>query len=263
MNSMKQYLYIPVCLSLYATFVVAQEPQLASPPRKTISGDVTSSETTVTGARIGRTVANKASQATSVENFMTPTPGRIAKFDNVGFLINSVIAEDASGRIGIGTTTPGSKLTVAGRIETLEGGIKFQDGTVQTTSAAGALFQVNHNSTLVGNGTTASPLGVNIPALGLLNAVAHNATLAGNGTRASPLGLAIPLSLSGSSSNSSLLEIVNVTGNSLLAVGGTTSDGFARTGINAIGGDGDSGPGGTGIIVSGGISLKRIRWRRH
>jgi len=39
-----------------------------------------------------------------------------------------------SGNVGIGTTSPGQKLTVAGVIESTSGGIKFPDGTVQTTA---------------------------------------------------------------------------------------------------------------------------------
>ena len=40
----------------------------------------------------------------------------------------------ADGNVGIGTTTTPSKLTVGGVIESTAGGIKFPDGTVQTTS---------------------------------------------------------------------------------------------------------------------------------
>lgn len=36
--------------------------------------------------------------------------------------------------VGIGTTNPGEKLTVAGTIESTSGGIKFPDGTIQTTA---------------------------------------------------------------------------------------------------------------------------------
>ncbi len=49
------------------------------------------------------------------------------------------------GKVGIGTINPGSPLTVAGVIETTSGGIKFPDGTVQTTAANG------------GDGATADP----------------------------------------------------------------------------------------------------------
>ncbi|MCK5584237.1 MAG: hypothetical protein KAI33_10610, partial [Elusimicrobiales bacterium] len=41
---------------------------------------------------------------------------------------------DASGNVGIGTTGPGQKLTVAGTIESTSGGIKFPDATTQVTS---------------------------------------------------------------------------------------------------------------------------------
>lgn len=38
------------------------------------------------------------------------------------------------GQVGIGTASPGEKLSVAGIIETLSGGIKFPDKTIQTTA---------------------------------------------------------------------------------------------------------------------------------
>lgn len=38
-------------------------------------------------------------------------------------------------KLGIGTTTPGSLLTVAGTIESTSGGVKFPDGSVQTSAA--------------------------------------------------------------------------------------------------------------------------------
>jgi hypothetical protein len=37
--------------------------------------------------------------------------------------------------VGIGTATPGQKLSVAGIVESTSGGFKFPDGTIQTTTA--------------------------------------------------------------------------------------------------------------------------------
>lgn len=43
---------------------------------------------------------------------------------------------DASGNVGIANTSPGSKLTVSGTIESTTGGIKFPDGSIQTSAGA-------------------------------------------------------------------------------------------------------------------------------
>jgi hypothetical protein len=43
-----------------------------------------------------------------------------------------------SGNVGIGTTSPGQKLSVAGTIESTSGGFKFPDGTAQTTKGLGS-----------------------------------------------------------------------------------------------------------------------------
>ena len=43
-----------------------------------------------------------------------------------------------SGNVGIGTTSPGSKLTVVGQIESTATGFKFPDGTIQASAATGA-----------------------------------------------------------------------------------------------------------------------------
>jgi hypothetical protein len=44
----------------------------------------------------------------------------------------------ANGNVGVGTSQPGEKFSVAGVIETQQGGIKFPDGTVQTSAATAA-----------------------------------------------------------------------------------------------------------------------------
>ena len=90
------------------------------------------------------------------------TPGKLPKFKSPTTLGDSVIMEDKDGRVGIGTALPASRLTVQGAVEAL-GGFKFPDGTVQTSSAAGALSKIAHDATLAGDGTAASPLAVAAP----------------------------------------------------------------------------------------------------
>jgi hypothetical protein len=134
------------------------------------------------------------------------TPGRLSKWTGVDgansfSLGNSNIFEDKFGKVGIGTTTPTSPLTVQGMIETTLGGYKFPDGTVQNSafnpgqvvrSLNGLTGEVqlagSQNITITKSGNT-----LTVAAPNALTAVAHDATLTGNGTPASPLGVASPL----------------------------------------------------------------------
>jgi hypothetical protein len=68
-------------------------------------------------------------------------------------VINAINVPRSTGNVGIGTTSPGQKLTVAGTIETTSGGVKYPDGTTQTT---GALEKVDVFST-VGSTTWTKP----------------------------------------------------------------------------------------------------------
>ncbi len=100
-----------------------------------------------------------------------PAPSAVSGSGTVGQLVkwtgvqgsttytlgDSLIFEDKFGKVGIGTKTPTSPLTVQGMIETTLGGMKFPDGTVQTTAALSSIF---HDTSLKGNGTAGSPLGV-------------------------------------------------------------------------------------------------------
>jgi len=47
---------------------------------------------------------------------------------------------DSSGNVGIGTASPGQKLTVAGTVESTSGGFKFPDGTTQSSAASGGVL---------------------------------------------------------------------------------------------------------------------------
>ena len=161
------------------------------------------------------------------------TPGKVTKWSGISgsstYVVgDSVILEDKFGNIGIGAALPTSKLTVAGMIQSLSGGITFPDGTIQTTSATGALFSIPHDSTLMGNGTAGSPLGV-----------------------------AVPLNLSGSGPGS-IVTVNNAPGSAgagLTAGGGTSNSTVGGTGVRAFGGASSSGEGGRGVLALGGSSI--------
>lgn len=75
---------------------------------------------------------------------------------------NDLFWNDSTKRLGIGTALPGQKLTVAGTIESTAGGVKFPDGTTQTTAftsplsvAGGGTGATTLTGLLTGNGTGA------------------------------------------------------------------------------------------------------------
>ena len=128
----------------------------------------------------------------------TGTPGKIAKFKSSTTLGDSVITEDKFGKVGIGTDTPSSKLTVAGLIETTGGGVKFPDGTTQTTAGVAPNDVVKTLNGLKGDLTLAGDANITVTQAGntitvaapnVLTAVAHDSTLTGDGTDASPLSV--------------------------------------------------------------------------
>jgi hypothetical protein len=145
---------------------------------------------------------NKASAAAATVSG-SGTAGRISKWTGVSgsntyVLGNSNIFEDKFGKVGIGTETPTSLLTVQGMIETTLGGYKFPDGTVQTTAGIASSDVVRSLNTLKGDlllvggaNITVSPAGntITVAAPNVLTRVAHDNTLTGEGTAASPLSI--------------------------------------------------------------------------
>jgi hypothetical protein len=105
----------------------------------------------VDGSKVTGTVANATNAATANDTLL---------FD--GLSSGNFVQFDGKGNVGIGTTGTGSKLTVEGVIESTEGGLKFPDATVQTTAG---LTGITTDTTLTGNGTIKTPLGIASPLL--------------------------------------------------------------------------------------------------
>ena len=184
------------------------------------------------------------------------TIGRLAKWTGLtsgnSFIGDSTIFESKFSLVGIGTDLPTSKLTVQGMIETTLGGIKFPDGTVQTTSAAGALFSVAHNSTLTGDGTPNSPLGVAIPltligSFGLEAIITGSSTSGGFGVRGiSTNGVAVR-----GETTSGAAGVQGVSGGTGAGVMGSSARGI---GVQGLGGTSINGVGIDGIVGQAGPS---------
>src|SRR5262249_689080 len=160
------------------------------------------------------------------------TLGRLTK--GVGFSSNSFIGgltifEDKLGNVGIGTDTPGSRLTVVGTIETTVGGLKFPDGSLQTTAAVTGL-----------------------------QSIAHDDTLNGDGTSGSPLKVAVPLKLTGAFHGNPIILVSNTddfaAGFGIIAKGGSSTDAFGGAGVQSFGGPSDSSKGGEGLQAFGGAT---------
>jgi hypothetical protein len=172
------------------------------------------------------------------------TAGQIPKWmgsNSTSYILgDSAIFEDKFAKVGIGTTAPTSKLTVQGMIETTLGGYKFPDGTIQTTAALSGLQSVIHNSTLTGDGTSASKLGVAVP-------------LALTGTSNDPIISALNNG-DGPGIFARGSNQATAGGTAVIAYGGKGGDNFGGYGVFAIGGDSDSDQGGTALSSTGGRS---------
>ena len=204
----------------------------------------------------------KLNQGPAIQSFSTTgsappplvgsgVPGQIARWTTSikGFnvLTDSVITQDDLGKIGIGTTTPASKLSVAGMIETTLGGYKFPDGTVQITAATSGLASIVHNTTLAGNGTAANPLGIALPL-----------TLSASVPFPLPIVTIINTSNGGPGGNGVFIQAGNGTtgdgGTALDLTAGDSDSSFGGIALKAQAGMSNSGSGGIGGVIRGGSS---------
>jgi hypothetical protein len=106
--------------------------------------------------------------------FSSDTNGKVIKFLTNNGTLNEWMRITSAGNVGIGTTTPAQKLSVAGMLESTSGGFKFPDATVQTTaSLGGSVTSVGSGLGLTGGPIKSSgTLAINpavVPQLGASN----------------------------------------------------------------------------------------------
>jgi len=120
--------------------------------------ELTGSEVTV--ARGDDAVVAGARAANARSSAMAPPPplvrgsgtvNHITKWTATDEIGDSVIAE-SGGNIGVGIAAPTAKLQVAGIIHSTTGGVKFPDGSVQTTAASGGVTSVTASAPLASSG---------------------------------------------------------------------------------------------------------------
>lgn len=98
------------------------------------------------------TTGTIAMSGTSLLTYPTATGTTLNEVANVTYVSNAIAANGVwakngtsigytAGNVGIGTTAPAQKLSVAGMVESTSGGFKFPDGTVQTTAGGGGSSQ--------------------------------------------------------------------------------------------------------------------------
>src|SRR5215813_3326802 len=193
---------------------------------------------TISALSLNLSAQTQSTQKAKRDNFQltaaTPvtgsgTVGRVSKWLSLNSIGDTNITEDKFGNVGIGIETPTSPLTVQGMIETTLGGLKFPDGTIQTTAG-------NFGLTVV----------------------AHDTTLTGDGTAAQPLGLAVPLIFAGDVSNGNgVITVTNIAagGPAIFATGGNSGPAIGGgSGLITLGGTGTNAPGGVGLVGFGGSS---------
>ena len=199
------------------------------------------------------------------------TEGQLSKWTgltgNKSVLGDSTITETKDGNIGVGTATPASRLTVLGTIETVLGGLKFPDGSLQTTAAVSGLSSISHDTTLTGTGSGGSPLAVAVPlnltgSLPCCNvsvlSVTNTSKAGGGAVQASGAdGSAIIAPGDGVDAFGGK-SISGDGGRGYFGTGGPSDSGIGGSGVFTVGGASNSSVGGTGVFGIGGVSNSSI-----
>src|SRR5215471_21424939 len=121
-----------------------------------------------------------------------------------------------------------------------------------------SIFEDKYGNVSIGTGTSTVTVAGTIQASGGTT-VAHDSTLQGDGTSASRLGVAVPLVLTGLAGSGALIDATNTAhgGLGVRAVGGDGASGPGGAGLTGVGGDssGAGNFGGTGIEAFAGLGL--------
>jgi hypothetical protein len=170
-----------------------------------------------------------------------------------------------NGNVGIGNTNPGQKLSVAGTIESTSGGIKFPDGTTQTTAASGGGGASNFQDfTTAGTATWTKPASGNMVYVQCWGAGGGGGRWSGGSSSGGGGGTYADRWIPMASVSSSVSVMIGTGGagassNGSGAAGGTTSFGSYVTAYGGGGGSGISynaviaamGSGGGGALSAG------------
>jgi hypothetical protein len=162
---------------------IPQTDTITTPSRPGGPTAPATSSTAAPGPRISTYLKNSTQGEVEAYNDGTSTPLQL--------LLNPL-----GGNVGIGTTTPGQKLSVAGTIESTTGGFKFPDATTQTTAgislttADGRYLKLS-GGTLTGAVTAASFIGSGA-GLTNLSAASLTGTIAPADLPGSTIGPSLP-----------------------------------------------------------------------